>query len=43
VERLRKDAELRAAIEANARESARGDFGRDAMMESYLDCLTARC
>ena len=43
VERLRKDAELRAAIEANARESARGDFGRDAMIESYLDCLTARC
>jgi glycosyltransferase involved in cell wall biosynthesis len=43
VERLRKDAELRAAIEANARESARGDFGRDAMIESYLDCLTPRC
>jgi glycosyltransferase involved in cell wall biosynthesis len=41
IERLRSDAGLRAAVEANARESARGGFGLEAMMESYLDCLMA--
>jgi glycosyltransferase involved in cell wall biosynthesis len=39
VERLRMDAGLRASIETNAKECARGDFGFDAMMESYRAIL----
>ena len=39
VERLRTDAALRASVEANAKESARGDFGFEAMMAAYQAIL----
>jgi glycosyltransferase involved in cell wall biosynthesis len=42
VERLRKDAALRTSIESNAKESARGDFGFETMMQSYREILAPR-